>query len=200
MKNINGLTKFNLLAGMIVFAWFVSGCAAGISRTGYILPNHDTTNSVTQRFVAIKCQAQLDTNDVVWLGSIHDYDTGFSTDCDEVAILSIFVHDANLIGADIINITEESQANIWTSSCYRAKADFYRYKDRDKAKNLVSDPKYAPQLVVERSAKYSKRTRDVLIGAAAGGLVGFVVVAAATDPDVHTNYPTSTPQRGVHNR
>jgi hypothetical protein len=121
-------------------------------------------------------------------------------DCDEVAILSTFVHDADLIGADLINITEESQPSIWGSSCYRAKADFYRFKDRDKVKDLVSDDKYEPSRVVARSSQYSKRSTEVLIGAAAGGLVGFVVVAAVTSPEVHTNYPTSAPQRGLHNK
>jgi len=192
--------KFMLMAMMVALAVFVSGCAAGITRTGYTLPKEPPADVAAQRPIAIKCQAQVNTNDAAWLGSIHDYDTGLSDDCDEVAILSIFVHDARFIGADLINITEESQPSIWGSSCYRAKADFYRFKDRDKVKDLVSDPKYAPQCVVERASKYSKRSEEVLIGAAAGGLVGLVVVAAATDPDVHTNYPTSTPQRGMHNK
>src|SRR5205814_6958379 len=112
------------------------------------------------------------TNDVERLGSIRGHDTGLSTDCDEAAILDIFCREGSMLGADLINITEEKQPNPWTSTCYRARAEFLRFRDREKAKGLVSDAKYAPTLIVERSAATGKRNREVISGAVFGGLLG----------------------------
>jgi hypothetical protein len=137
----------------------------------------------------------IDTNEVVVLGTIHDYDTGFSIQCDEAYVLDIFCREGSMLGADIININEEKQPSVWTSSCYRAKAEFLRFKDREKAKDLVSDAKYAPEAIIERSAKYSKRSQEVIAGAVFGGLLGAIIVSAATDPDAtNTN---SVPAKGA---
>lgn len=176
-----------LLAVHCLAVLILSGCAAGISRKGYSVPSGPLDTTTAKISVTIKRNWQYDTNEVNCLGTIRDYDTGFSVNCDEVAILDIFCHDAILVGADVINITEESQPSVWTSSCYRATANFLRFKDREKAVGLVSDPQYAPNLIVERSATYSKRTQNVLIGAVAGGPLGFLVVAAATTPANNTN-------------
>jgi hypothetical protein len=184
------ITLIMVLCGTVLF---LSGCAAGISRTGYQLPAGQTSKDLSKRPVAIRCEWKYDTNDVVVLGTIHDYDTGFSTDCDEVYVLDIFCREGSMLGADIINITEEKQPSVWTSTCYRAKAEFLRFKDREKAKDLVSDAKYAPELIIDRSAKYSKRTKEVLIGAVGGGLLGYIVVAAVTAPNDHSNTNSVTP-------
>lgn len=174
----------------------LSGCAAGITRTGYKLPVGQTSKDLPRNPIAIRCEAKIDTNDVVLLGSIRAYDNGFSTDCDEVAILDIFCREGCMLGADLINLTEEKQPNPWTSSCYRARADFLRFKDRGKAKGLVSDAKYAPDLIIERSAATGKRNKEVLIGAVAGGLLGAIIVTAVTAPDHPTSYTNSFPERG----
>jgi hypothetical protein len=168
-----------------------SGCAAGISRTGYQLPAGQTSKDSPKRPIAIRNNWKYDTNDVVWLGSIHDYDTGFSTECDEAFILDLFCREGCMIGADLINITDEKQPNPWTSTCYRATADFLRFKDREKTKGLLSDAKYAPNLIVKRSAASGKRNEEVLIGAVSGGLLGYVIVAGATDPNASTNYSSA---------
>ena len=166
---------------------FVSGCAAGISRTGYQLPVGQTSKDLPRRPIAIQCNAHYNTNDVEILGSIHDYDTGFSTDCDEAAILDIFCREGSMLGANLINITEEKQPNFWTSSCYRAKAEFLRFKDREKAKGLLSDAKYAPDLIIERSVAAGKRNREVIAGAVFGGVLGAIIVTAVNAPDDHSN-------------
>jgi hypothetical protein len=137
-------------------------------------------------------------NDVEVLGSIHAYDTGFSTDCDEAAILDIFCREGNMLDVDIINITEEKQPNPLTSTCYRARAEFLRFKDREKAKDLVSDPKYAPNLIIERSIATGKRNREVITGAVLGGLLGAIVVTAATDPNATNSGPTSVQGKQGH--
>lgn len=171
----------------------LSGCAVGIERTGYKLPAGQTSSNLPRRPIAIQCDVHYNTNDVVVLGSIHAYDTGLSIDCDEAAVLDTFCREANMLGADVVDITEEKQPSVWTSTCYRAKAEFLRFKDREKARNLVSDAKYAPELIVERSAKFSKRSREVIAGAVFGGLLGAIVVSAATEPYHPLNHTNSVP-------
>ena len=165
-----------LLCGAVIL---ISGCAAGITRTGYQLPAGKTSQDLPKHPIAIQRNADYDTNDVVWLGKIHDYDTGFSTECDEAYILDIFCREGCLVGADLINITDESYPNILTSTCYRATAEFLQFKDRDKAKALLSDPQYASDLIIQRSVTNSKRNQDAIIGTVIGGpLMGLVVWSA----------------------
>jgi hypothetical protein len=196
--------KILLLMVLCGAAYLVSGCAAGITRTGYQLPKGQNSKDLQRRPIAIQCNGKFDTNDVEVLGSIHAYDTGVSTDCDEAYVLDIFCREGTMLGADLINITEEKQPNPWTSTCYRAKAEFLRFKDREKTKDLVSDAKYAPNLIIERSVAAGKRTRDVIVaavvggalGGVVGGAVGAIVVTAATVPDKHSN-TNSIPAKGT---
>lgn len=185
---------FLVLCGVAIL---VSGCAPGITRTGYQIPASQTARDLSQRPIAIQCDVHYNTNDVVVLGSIHAYDTGLSVDCDEAAILDIFCRDGKMLGADVIDITEEHQPNPLTSTCYRAKATFLRFNDREKARNLVSDAKYAPNLIIERSAKFSKRNQEVIAGSVLGGLLGALIVTAATEPDNHTSYTNSAPEKDM---
>jgi hypothetical protein len=150
-----------------------------------------------RRPIAIQCDVHYNTNDVIVLGSIHAYDTGLSVDCDEAAILDIFCREGNMLGADVIDITEEHQPNPLTSTCYRARATFLRFNDREKARNLVSDAKYAPNLIIERSAKFSKRNQEVIAGSVLGGLLGALIVTAATEPDNHASYTNSVSEKDM---
>jgi hypothetical protein len=174
-------TLMMVLCGAAILA---SGCAAGITRTGYRLPENQNSKDLQRCPITIQCNAKYDTNDVVVLGSIHAYDTSISTDCDEAYVLDIFCREACMLGADLINITEEKQADLW-SSCYRARAQFLRFNDREKAKGLLSDAKYAPNLIIDRSVKSQKRNREVIAGAVLAGPLGMIVVWTATTPHGH---------------
>ena len=185
---------FLVLCGATIL---VSGCAPGITRTGYQLPASQTTRDLPRRPIAIQCDVHYNTNDVIVLGSIHAYDTGLSVDCDEAAILDIFCREGNMLGADVIDITEEHQPNPLTSTCYRARATFLRFNDREKARNLVSDAKYAPNLIIERSAKFSKRNQEVIAGSVLGGLLGALIVTASTEPDNHASYTNSVSEKDM---
>jgi len=186
---------------LLCLAILICGCAPGITRTGYKLPPGKTTKDLDRCNIAIRCNAGFDTNAVTVLGSIHAYDTGFSTDCDEAAILDIFCREGCVLGADIVDITEEKQPNPLTSTCYRAKAAFLRFNDRSMATNLVSDAKYAPNLIIERSAAAGKRNEEVIAGAVLGGPLGAVIVTAATAPDSPTNHANAVGSpRAAQNR
>ncbi len=169
-----------IFCGIIVL---LSGCAAGISRTGYKPPENKIATT-PPRPIAIQCNAKYDTNDVVVLGAIHAYDTGFSTACDEASILDIFCKEGNSLGADLIDLTEEKQPDFW-STCYRAKAQFIQFKDREKAKGLVSDAKFAPELVIERSVESKKRSRDLIMATVFGGALGAIIVTSVESSHHH---------------
>lgn len=143
------LQIISLCCGVIL----ISGCAVGISRKGYKLPPGEMEAGVGHAPIPIEVNMHFNTNDVVVLGSIHSYDKGFSLNCDEATVLNIFREDGRILRADVINITEEKQPSVWGSSCYRARAQFLRFKDRAVARALVSDPKYKPELVAARSAE-----------------------------------------------
>jgi hypothetical protein len=161
----------------------LSGCAVGITRTGYQLPPGKVSKDLPLEPVAIQANVLYSTNEVDVLGSIHAYDNGFSTDCDEATVIETFCREGHMLGADLIDITDEKQPNPWTSTCYRANATFLRYKDRERAKGLVSDPHYAPDLIVERANAATHRNNVVMGAAFTGGIVGMAVATAATAPD-----------------
>src|SRR6266540_1863204 len=142
-------------------AILVSGCAAGIKRIGYQLPENQNAKNLERCPIAIQCNPTHDDTDVVVLGRIKAYETGFSIECDEAYVLDIFCKEACALGADLIVVTEEKQPDFW-STCYRAKADFVRFNDREKVKALLSDAKYAPELIIDRAEKSKKRTREVI--------------------------------------
>ena len=175
----------------------LSGCAAGITRTGYQLPPGKVSKDLPLEAVPLQANVHFNTNEVDVLGSIHAYDNGFSTDCDEATIIETFCREGHLLGADLIDITDEKQPNPWTSTCYRARATFLRYKDRTKAKSLVSDLQYAPALIIERSNAATHRNNVVMGAAFTGGIVGMAVATAATAPDHKPAATNSVPPPDV---
>ncbi len=163
--------KIALMRALCCAAVLLSGCASGISRTGYSKPSGPPSADIASRKIVIKCDAQYNSNDVVVLGSIHAYDTGFSTRCDEPYVLGIFCEEGRILGADIINITEEEQPSVWGSTCYRAKAQFLRFKDREMAVGLASDAKYAPDLVAARAGESDEEVEKEMEVAGLSGAV-----------------------------
>lgn len=124
---------------LFTFAIFM-GCSSTMTRQGYNLQNLPA-NSNSQCNVPIKKKFPYEKEEVDILGKIRAGDSGFSVKCGEAYVLKQFQHEACALGADLINITDESRFDI-LSSCYRARAEFLRFKDREKAKKLVSDPLY----------------------------------------------------------
>jgi TPR repeat protein len=168
LYKISYLKTFLILCGATAI---LSGCTSGITRTGYRLPAGQTSVATTNRLIAIKYNVHYSTNDVVLLGSIHAYDTGFSTRCDEAYVLGIFSEEGRMLGADVINITGERQPDFW-STCYQARAQFLRFKDRKMAMEVSSDPKYAPDLVAERSERSKELATGEIEAAVVGGALG----------------------------
>ena len=119
----------------------------------------------------MKNNAVFNREDIEVLGTIKAYDTGFSVNCDEEEVLSRLIEEACSVGADIVNITEEKQPN-WWSSCYRAKAELIRLRDREKLSTLKSDSRYAPRNVAERSRESRERIQEAVGAGIMGGILG----------------------------
>lgn len=135
--------KFLLLFSLIS----LYGCAAGISRQGYKLEDIKNKDLSSCEFV-IKKNYSYDVNEVDIVGKINSYDTGISVTCNHDYVLRIFCEEACALDADILNIVDERMPDI-LSSCYRAKAEFIRLKDRQKVKELKNSEQYYPELIVE---------------------------------------------------
>ncbi|MDP2906009.1 MAG: hypothetical protein Q8O22_06905 [Candidatus Omnitrophota bacterium] len=119
----------------------LAGCASVITRYGYDVKDISNKNAYLGCSIPIKKDLQYNKNDMEVLGSVKSGDTGFSLECGKGYVLGIFKQEACALGADLINITYERGFDIW-SSCYRAKAEFLRFKDREKVKTLRSDAAY----------------------------------------------------------
>jgi len=76
-----------------------------------------------------------------------------------------------MLDADVINILEEKYPNFW-STCYRAKAEFLVYKDRNRAESDYSDQKYTLEKILERSKETARRNKMVTEAGVMGGLFG----------------------------
>jgi hypothetical protein len=133
-KNGGAMRKVVLFFCLIIFM----GCASTMTRYGYNLQSLSTNS---QCEIPIKKNFPYKRDEVEILGSIKAGDSGFSVKCGEAYVLNQFRQEACALGADLINITDESRFDI-LSTCYRAKAEFLRFKDREKVKRLVSDPMY----------------------------------------------------------
>jgi hypothetical protein len=161
--------------------FLLAGCKSGFSRSGYMKPAIQDAGNHPARPIALQANASFSADDVEVLGSISAYDTGFSVVCDEAYVLDRFCREGMQLGADVVNITQEKQPDV-ISTCYRAKAQFLRFKDRDKAKNLVSDAKYAPRLIIERSLRSDERTEATITAGVMGGSLAALIVWQAEAP------------------
>ncbi len=159
----------------------LGGCGTGIKRSGYKLPQYVESKDLPRCKIAIQCYPMFRKDDVTVVGTISSFDKGLSINCDEAAVLEIFCKEACSVGADIVVIKEEKHPDDW-STCYRAKADFVRFKDRAKAVRLVTDSKFAPDLIVSRSEASKQRSKEMLreavMNGILGGLTGAMVGAA----------------------
>ena len=165
-----------LLCGAIFFL-LLTGCSTGIKRTGYKLPEHVQTKNLPQCKIAIQCYPMFRKDDVTVVGRISSFDKGFSVNCDEAAVLEIFCKEACSLGADIVVIKEEKHPDDW-STCYRAKAEFVRFNDRAKAQRVVSDSRFAPDLIISRSEVTKQRNKEMIRQAVMAGILGGLSGAA----------------------
>ena len=159
---------------LIIMLISLFGCNASITRRGYSI-NELQTSSPPCPDIIIKKNASIADDVASVVGRIEAKDSGFSTACSEAYVLGIFRKDACALGAHIINITEETQPNFW-STCYRAKADLLKCKDKSVLALIKSDPQYASELILQRSKKTAVMSAAAM-GAVGGGAIGGAIAA-----------------------
>ncbi len=179
MKQIQILFIIGILA-------LIMGCQASITRYGY-KTNDLKTNVSSCDGIVIKNNAKLSPDMFEVIGSIKASDTQFSTECSEEYVLAVFRKDACALCANIINIVEEKHPN-FMSTCYQAKAELIRIKDRSLLADMTSDSQYSSELIKERSA------RTAIGNAAAGGAIGGVAGAFIMSKS------SSTGKKETHNK
>ncbi len=162
---------------LIVLISCLLGCYASITRSGYGM-NDLQTNLSPCTDIIIKKKASLPEDIATVVGKIKAEDSGFSFVCSEEYVIGIFRKDACALGANIVNVIEEKHPDFW-SSCYRAEADLLRCKDKNLLANIKSDPRYAPELVTDRS-KVTAIMNAAGLGMIGGGIIGGAIAAGVT--------------------
>jgi|TARA_B110000977_G_C10711094_1_gene351316 hypothetical protein len=152
---------YTLLVGFI----FMS-CSHRVLRTGYQVKKSNYKNCD----IIIKKKTELSDTLALKIGEIKLRDFGISIACSEEHAIKILKNEACTIGADIIIITNENRPDLW-SSCYRCKAEFYKYKALQPKKTIYNDFRYDPQEVKNRVSKDRKQNTIVAIGSVLAGIL-----------------------------
>lgn len=138
-------------------------CTHKILRSGYAIQNKEINDC---NIAIVRSKTFADTI-ATKIGEIKLGDTGFSVTCSEQDAISILKKEGCSIGADIINIKEESRSDI-VSTCYRCRAEFYKYASPNI--QIKTDSDFLPQSVENRVADDKQRNTIITIIAVAAGL------------------------------
>ena len=160
--------RFSKFTLVVLSAFILFGCAAGVSRKGYSVAAEGAPADCS---VLVLGYIPLDNTKMEVVGRLSVYDTGLSLHCDEEYVLGLMQREACSVGADFVNITEEKYPDFW-STCYRAKADLVRLKNREDAAMLKTDPHYAADKVRERSQEGRRRIQEAISAGIMGGIIG----------------------------
>jgi hypothetical protein len=161
---------------IILLLIFISGCAVGIERRGYTQSEVNNAINLESCKIAVKYKENYNNSEVAKIiGTIRSYEQGFSINCSEIEVLSIFYKEACIQGADIINIVEEKHIS-FASTCYRATAELVKLKDRETTKCLESDPRYSLENLKNRAMIDEKEFRRQISAGILGGLFGGMMV------------------------
>ncbi len=160
-----------IISVIVCLSFLSASCAATINRQGYVLADSTVSRRDCASTIVVK-SLEYDPQLVQIVGRISASDSGFSVHCSEELIMEIFKKDACAVGADIINITKEAQPNFWRSTCYRAKAEFLRLKDREKLNELKSDQRYSTQNIAGSSNYTNCMNKGIVAVGVLGGIIG----------------------------
>ena len=150
----------------LLLSLVLTSCSPRIVRTGYQM--QEAGNEACD--VAIRKNLSISEELSTKLGEVEIADTGFSVECSEEHALEILKREACAVNADLIVITAEKRPNLW-SSCYRARAEFYKYKPGEDMEELAGDEAYKPENVQERVSQDQWRHTAVIGGSAVIGVL-----------------------------
>lgn len=167
-------TKNSIISVVICFFFLFASCTANIKRQGYKIDDSVVSEKECPNIIVVK-NLNYNPDLVEIVGMISASDTGFSTKCSETFVIDNFKKDACAIGADVINITKDSQPDFW-STCYRAEAEYIRIKDRKMLTEIKSDAKYSAQNISNRSKYTECMNKGIVAAGALGGLIGGLIL------------------------
>jgi hypothetical protein len=154
-----------LIAGLLF-----SNCSHRIVRTGYQIKKSDY---ITCDVVIKKNPFVADTS-AIKIGEIKLGESGFSVACSEADAIQILRNEACALHADIVNIIEENRPDLW-SSCYRCRAEFYKYNISQI--NPKSNELYKPENVRKRVSQDRKQNTVVaFLAVGIGVIIGLLLV------------------------
>ncbi|MFZ5940368.1 MAG: hypothetical protein ACOYXB_07320 [Bacteroidota bacterium] len=99
----------------------LSSCAYTVTRSYHVRPEKQVSYDYKPRVVKNKNLSGLN---ATYLGTIKLDDSGFTINCSEFSAIEKLTGEAYLLGANLINITQEAKPG-FNSNCYRCIADFY---------------------------------------------------------------------------
>lgn len=152
------------ISNYFILILFFTSCSHKIQRTGYNIDKSEYKNCelIINKFMIINDSIQK-------IGEIKLGDSGFSVSCSEIQAIEILKNEACAMNANMINITEENRPDA-LSSCYRCKAEFYKYKNPDL---LSQNPElYKSENVNKRVTQ--DRNKNTIVGVFAV-VIGFTV-------------------------
>ena len=167
-------TKNTIVSIVICFFFVLASCASTIGREGYKLDGFAGREKDCANIIVIK-SLNYNPELVEIVGKISASDSGFSVTCSEEYVIENFKKDACAVGADLINITKESHPDFW-STCYRAKAELLRIKDREMLSKLKSDAKYSDKNISTRSKYTECMNKGIIAAGALGGVIGALIL------------------------
>jgi hypothetical protein len=152
-----------------VLTLLLTSCAHKIVRTGYEINKSEYKNC------SVVVQKNIIVSDTVAekVGEIKLRDSGFSTSCNEKDAILALKNEACAIGSDLIVIINEKRGDV-VSDCYRCKAIFYRYKQKND-KNMLSkndDTKPEEEGVAK---KKSGNVGRIIVSTIVGLFIGFLI-------------------------
>lgn len=144
-----------------------ANCSYKITRTGYLTNSSNFKNCD----IVIKRNIHISDTLATKIGEIKLGDSGFSVNCSEITALEILNKEACSLNADLIIIKEETRPDLW-SSCYRCRADFYKYNNSEKINTEKKDSNYNNQnLQLRNKEDKSRNTTTFFISL----LIGFIL-------------------------
>jgi len=148
-----------------------SNCAHRIVRTGYKVKKSDYKTCD----VVIKNNVSVSDTLITKIGEIKLGDFAFSVSCSESHAINILRGEASAINADLIIITKENRPDFW-SSCYRCRAEFYKFNSNDVGTKVYTDEAYVPENLQKRVSQDRLKNTVMILGSAiVGYTIGFLL-------------------------
>ncbi|MEW6713929.1 MAG: hypothetical protein AB1306_02400 [Nitrospirota bacterium] len=188
----------SIITVLVCFFFLFTSCTANIKREGYQLDNSVASEKECSNIIVVK-NLNYNPELVDIAGKISASDTGFSVKCSETFVVDNFKKDACEIGADIINITKDSQPDFW-STCYRAEAEYIRVKNREMLSEIKTDAKYSAQNISNRSKYTECMNKGIVAAGALGGLIGGLILSGiCKSGDTENNQSVSSSNNNIEN-